>query len=383
MDSEEAAYASAKDKHNKYMVYGKKNRYIEVFQCSGDDMNLVLNGGVHSPVNQRKSSPLLSHGMLQASQQQQQSQPQANATATQSLPSGLTLPQPLALSNLSITRPHASSANAALIAQQQAHLIAQQSLLARQQAAAAASVNHHQNEAHSQYFMPNFLIPASAANALHSANAVVQSSLMPQTNHHHAIHVSTANTAQLQTTQAFQSPLSHTTHPPFLYMQRTSNIPSATIQTGIPSTATIPFASGIPSNIQNIPFQTHPSIPFVNPYTNQVLLSPHSFSAAHNNSLAALHLRSPQHAQQTHHLQSNLNNQLSYANQYLQSTIPKPILASPNSYQLPNHLTVNTNAATATSLMHAASFKRSYESAFHHDPSNSLHNQKRPTPHLY
>lgn len=374
MDSEEAAFASAKEKHNKYILYGKKNRYIEVFQCSGDDMNLVLNGGVHSPVNQRKSSPLLSHGML-ASQQQQQSQPQVNATATQSLPSGLTLPQPLALSNLSITRPHASSANAALIAQQQAQLIAQQSLLARQQAA-AASVNHHQNESHSQYFMPNFLIPASAANA------VVQSSLMPQTNHHHAIHVSTANTAQLQTTQAFQSPLTHTTHPPFLYMQRATNIPSATMPTALQSTATIPFGGGIPSNIQNIPFQTHPSIPFVNPYTNQVLLSPHSFSAAaaaHNNSLAALHLRSPQQAQHTHHLQSNLNNQLSYANQYLQSTIPKPILASPNSYQLPNHLTVNTNAATATSLMHAASFKRSYESAFHQDPSASIHHQKRPT----
>lgn len=34
MDSEEAAYASAKEKHNKYMLPGKnqKIRYIEVFQ---------------------------------------------------------------------------------------------------------------------------------------------------------------------------------------------------------------------------------------------------------------------------------------------------------------------------------------------------------------
>lgn len=35
MDSEEAAYASAKEKHNKYMVLPGKNqkvRYIEVFQ---------------------------------------------------------------------------------------------------------------------------------------------------------------------------------------------------------------------------------------------------------------------------------------------------------------------------------------------------------------
>ncbi|XP_031637596.1 RNA-binding protein fusilli isoform X2 [Contarinia nasturtii] len=63
MDSEEAAFASAKEKHNKYMVLPGKNqkiRYIEVFQCSGDDMNLVLNGGV-SP-NQQRKSPLLSHG---------------------------------------------------------------------------------------------------------------------------------------------------------------------------------------------------------------------------------------------------------------------------------------------------------------------------------
>lgn len=28
------------------MIYGKKQRYIEVFQCSGDDMNLVLTGAV-------------------------------------------------------------------------------------------------------------------------------------------------------------------------------------------------------------------------------------------------------------------------------------------------------------------------------------------------
>lgn len=37
MDSEEAAYASAKEKHNKYMVLPGKNqkvRYIEVFQVS-------------------------------------------------------------------------------------------------------------------------------------------------------------------------------------------------------------------------------------------------------------------------------------------------------------------------------------------------------------
>jgi len=46
MDSEQSAATAALTKHNKYMSFGKKQRYIEVFQCSIDDMNLVLTGGV-------------------------------------------------------------------------------------------------------------------------------------------------------------------------------------------------------------------------------------------------------------------------------------------------------------------------------------------------
>ncbi|GBP62026.1 RNA-binding protein fusilli [Eumeta japonica] len=46
MDSELSAGLCAQHRHNRYMTYGKKQRYIEVFQCSGDDMNLVLTGGV-------------------------------------------------------------------------------------------------------------------------------------------------------------------------------------------------------------------------------------------------------------------------------------------------------------------------------------------------
>uniref|UniRef100_A0A1L8DGE4 Putative splicing factor hnrnp-f n=1 Tax=Nyssomyia neivai TaxID=330878 RepID=A0A1L8DGE4_9DIPT len=62
MDSETSAFACAQQKHNKYMgSFGKKHRYIEVFQCSGDDMNLVLTGGLHSPANPSKP-PLLSPG---------------------------------------------------------------------------------------------------------------------------------------------------------------------------------------------------------------------------------------------------------------------------------------------------------------------------------
>ncbi|XP_032597050.1 RNA-binding protein fusilli isoform X1 [Drosophila grimshawi] len=50
MDLEESARLCAQRKHNQFMVFGKKFRYIEVFQCSGDDMNHVLNGGLASPV---------------------------------------------------------------------------------------------------------------------------------------------------------------------------------------------------------------------------------------------------------------------------------------------------------------------------------------------
>ncbi|XP_024938562.1 RNA-binding protein fusilli isoform X3 [Cephus cinctus] len=49
MDSESSAYACASQRHHRYMIFGKKQRYIEVFQCSGEDMNLVLTGGVVPP----------------------------------------------------------------------------------------------------------------------------------------------------------------------------------------------------------------------------------------------------------------------------------------------------------------------------------------------
>lgn len=72
MDSEESARLCAQRKHNQFMVFGKKYRYIEVFQCSGDDMNMVLNGGLQSPVTPHhphlpgagKQPSLLSPGML-------------------------------------------------------------------------------------------------------------------------------------------------------------------------------------------------------------------------------------------------------------------------------------------------------------------------------
>ncbi|XP_076374457.1 RNA-binding protein fusilli isoform X2 [Megalopta genalis] len=57
MDSESSAFACASQRHHRYMIYGKKQRYIEVFQCSGDDMNLVLTGAVTPPSTKALLSP--------------------------------------------------------------------------------------------------------------------------------------------------------------------------------------------------------------------------------------------------------------------------------------------------------------------------------------
>ncbi|XP_045512788.1 RNA-binding protein fusilli isoform X1 [Pieris brassicae] len=57
MDSETSAYLCAQQKHHRNMTFGKKHRYIEVFQCSGDDMNLVLTGGVTPATSPKVLSP--------------------------------------------------------------------------------------------------------------------------------------------------------------------------------------------------------------------------------------------------------------------------------------------------------------------------------------
>ncbi|XP_050673092.1 RNA-binding protein fusilli isoform X2 [Leptidea sinapis] len=57
MESEASANLCAQHKHHRYMTFGKKQRYIEVFQCSGDDMNLVLTGGVTPATSPKVLSP--------------------------------------------------------------------------------------------------------------------------------------------------------------------------------------------------------------------------------------------------------------------------------------------------------------------------------------
>ncbi|CRK98557.1 CLUMA_CG011906, isoform A [Clunio marinus] len=154
MDSEVAAQACADQKHHKHMMFGKKQRYIEVFQCSGEDMNLVLNGGGYhggfSPPPSISAKPLVSSGMLPSRPQQQAHHLQI------SIPPPLTLPIPQAsifqnaTSTIAAANVNASSSNQSstslITQQQQAHFIAQQNLLARQQAAAAAQIQAVQQQ---------------------------------------------------------------------------------------------------------------------------------------------------------------------------------------------------------------------------------------------
>ncbi|XP_045194207.1 epithelial splicing regulatory protein 1-like isoform X2 [Mercenaria mercenaria] len=49
MSSEEAAQLTAINRHRRQIIYAGKKRVIEVIQCSGEDMNLVLTHGITSP----------------------------------------------------------------------------------------------------------------------------------------------------------------------------------------------------------------------------------------------------------------------------------------------------------------------------------------------
>lgn len=150
MDSETAAHLCAQQRHHRYIVFGKKQRYIEVFQCSGEDMNMVLQGAsFHSQAAAAAAAaaniskpPLLSPGMLTPAQATSQS-----ALASLSVAPPIT---PLTLSIPTASQPP----SAALIAQQQAQqaqFIAQQNLYARQQAVAVQQQQQHQHHQEQLY----------------------------------------------------------------------------------------------------------------------------------------------------------------------------------------------------------------------------------------
>ncbi|KAF5279685.1 hypothetical protein FQA39_LY18243 [Lamprigera yunnana] len=125
MDSEQSAFNAAQQKHHRYMIFGKKQRYIEVFQCSGEDMNLVLTGGIPAPVSPVKAAPaLLSPGML----------PPLGPLPPTNIPPP---PAPSTVAQISQNMVTSGWENSTLLAQQQAQMIAQQNLFVRQSQAHA------------------------------------------------------------------------------------------------------------------------------------------------------------------------------------------------------------------------------------------------------
>ena len=178
MDSENAAQQSAQQKHHKIMMFGKKQRYIEVFQCSGEDMNLVLNGGGYQYQNQYTSSSTISakpltSGML-PSRPQQQAQPlQISIPPPITIP--ITIPQSASVlqnsastsASIGTSGSNQPSTSSIIAQQQQAHFIAQQSLIARQQAAAAAQMQAAQQNEQMAFFQNlNFLQSPSSSGLL-------------------------------------------------------------------------------------------------------------------------------------------------------------------------------------------------------------------------
>lgn len=330
MDSEDAARASAQQKHNKFMVFGKKYRYIEVFQCSGDDMNLVLNGGLHTPPNATKPS-LLSPGMLPQTPQATQSSPSPG------LP--ITIQPPL---TLSLTQPAAASLLAQQQQAQQAHFIAHQNLFARQQAINAAAAN--------------------VASAHAAAHAQSQSSV-DQTQYY------LPNMGLLQTAGAVQSAAQQHMH----LSQMSGGHPSSHGSHTMPNHAQPPYQYLLRSGLH-----THTLSPQMNQMSMGYLPFHHPLSLMHQNSM-----HSSLHAQQQS--QSTMT-PVSVAAAAAAAAAAATSLANTQQHQYQMPATVSM----PTSMIQAASYKRSYESAFHDPASIAAANASatkrflsRPAPNMY
>lgn len=120
MDSEASAFHAANHRHHQYMIFGKKQRYVEVFQCSGDDMNSILTGGQVSP----KATSVLSSGI-------ENNMPGVGLTvASTILPSYYEPPQVPILPTLNISpHPNVFLLNQLALQQQQQNALAAASLI--------------------------------------------------------------------------------------------------------------------------------------------------------------------------------------------------------------------------------------------------------------
>lgn len=127
MDSEASAYACASQRHHRYMIYGKKQRYIEVFQCSGDDMNLVLTGAVTPP----STKALLSPGTLTSQSPATLTHPSAPAPVPVPVPTAQPPPPPPPLWDIH-----------ALVQAQAAQAVQAQAQVAQAQAAQAQAIRN-------------------------------------------------------------------------------------------------------------------------------------------------------------------------------------------------------------------------------------------------
>ncbi|EGI69308.1 RNA-binding protein fusilli [Acromyrmex echinatior] len=127
MDSEASAYACATQRHHRYMIYGKKQRYIEVFQCSGDDMNLVLTGAVTPP----STKALLSPGTLTTQSPATLTHPPAPTPVPVPVPAAQPPPPPSPLWDIH-----------ALVQAQAAQAVQAQAQVAQAQAAQAQAIRN-------------------------------------------------------------------------------------------------------------------------------------------------------------------------------------------------------------------------------------------------
>ena len=183
MNSEAAAYACATQRHHRYMIFGKKQRYIEVFQCSGEDMNLVLTG---APL---PGKALLSPGPLTAT---------AGGAPTPGPPAQAQVPVPTPQPAAPLWDIHAfvqAQAQAQAQVQAQAQAQAQVQAQAQAQAAQAQALRNQdlwlmalaQNNAN-----PNASpgSPNSTSKALALPSSVAQHPHHPHHHHHHHGHPS-------------------------------------------------------------------------------------------------------------------------------------------------------------------------------------------------
>ena len=71
MKTEEAAQLTVVNRHRRQIIYAGKKRVIEVIQCSGEDMNIVLTHGISSPtlspvtpIAHQATMPTLTHAPM-------------------------------------------------------------------------------------------------------------------------------------------------------------------------------------------------------------------------------------------------------------------------------------------------------------------------------